>query len=474
MSCSISKNIVSQHIIDRDHVIELYNYLYDDVENGGAFNVCNITKKTRNVTKSNTGEKDSVEAPDAIVNWHTHPVSCYIGEKTVWGWPSGEDMRETLIFGMRGSACHVVPSVEGVYIIQPNPCIVSSLLNINADRKKYPKISTEIPEENWGDFLRGLVIVALEIYFRSTHVFRTLDYANEFPVSAQDFVDFTNAFELDNIFKEETIPGCSGNMRCDQIHRYDDGKKSLTSFGDYIKTYETDAKLYYVTKKGDASITKYNISDFIDIGICEILKDLVLGSDCNFPIEEWQNGKMFTLELVRNKVLVDNSNYVYYDKLSVEQKNEFLHKYSSTDENPIILGPGILGFNLFEMNGNCNHSSLQKHIRNHSDRGKIRGKGRGKRKSRGKRKTRGKRKSRGRSRRNSFGIEDKLEIVGSPACRFCNEAKERAEKKGTNVDVHYFGTIQEAIQEASKKAGTKVNGIPAYFKNGVYSEAPLF
>ena len=54
------------------------------------------------------GASDSVQAPEGIANFHTHPISCYVGEGTVWGWPSGEDIRETFLFGMKGSVVHLV------------------------------------------------------------------------------------------------------------------------------------------------------------------------------------------------------------------------------------------------------------------------------------------------------------------------------------------------------------------------------
>ena len=52
------------------------------------------------------GEKDSVVTPLAVINFHTHPKSCYIDEGVKWGWPSGEDMRECLNFAKHKNFCH--------------------------------------------------------------------------------------------------------------------------------------------------------------------------------------------------------------------------------------------------------------------------------------------------------------------------------------------------------------------------------
>ena len=57
---------------------------------------------------------------------------------------------------------------------------------------------------------------------------------------------------------------------------------------------------------------------------------------------------------------------------------------------------------------------------------------------------------------------------------FNHSIVKRAKDKGLKVKVHYFGEISQAIQEASDKAQKQVDSIPAYFKNGKYSQTPLF
>ena len=198
MSCKINSNKVIEWELKYEHVVELYKHLYDDKEYAGQFHLDTTSKHSSKVVTSSVGGKDSVSAPDAIVGFHTHPIQCYKQEKTVWGWPSGEDMRETIIYGMRGSCCHIIPCVEGTYVIQPNPCIVMSLINIESlvNKEDYPDIYKNV--KNWGNFLRGFIILAIEIYFRSTHVFRTIDYLKNgnTSISAKDFVKFSNESKL--------------------------------------------------------------------------------------------------------------------------------------------------------------------------------------------------------------------------------------------------------------------------------------
>ena len=150
MSCSINSNKVIEWQLDNDHIQNLYQYLYDTREHGGDFPLNTALKRSYGANKTSAGQSDSVNAPDAIVNWHSHPISCYRAEKTIWGWPSGEDMRESIVYGLRGSACHVVPAVEGTYTIQPNPCFVTSLLSL--EHKVPWDQRFGVSQSMWGNF----------------------------------------------------------------------------------------------------------------------------------------------------------------------------------------------------------------------------------------------------------------------------------------------------------------------------------
>mgnify|MGYP005660007479 CR=1 FL=1 len=135
--CSINeKSGLHKWVIDENTLSQLYPLLYKDIEMGGKFTFPidhrgKISKRTsvRKIHKSD-GEKDSVQAPLGIVNYHTHPISCYLGEETIWGWPSGEDLRECVLFGLKGSVAHIVIAVEGTYVIQTTPCILDALIHL--------------------------------------------------------------------------------------------------------------------------------------------------------------------------------------------------------------------------------------------------------------------------------------------------------------------------------------------------------
>ena len=46
------------------------------------------------------GASDWVHTPLSAINFHTHPRFLYKREGVRWGWPSGEDLRECILFGM--------------------------------------------------------------------------------------------------------------------------------------------------------------------------------------------------------------------------------------------------------------------------------------------------------------------------------------------------------------------------------------
>ena len=65
--------------------------------------------------------------PNAKINFHTHPVECYLNQEAIWGWPSGGDM--LMLLNMKEfNLVHLVFSLEGTYIIKVNP-LARKLLN---------------------------------------------------------------------------------------------------------------------------------------------------------------------------------------------------------------------------------------------------------------------------------------------------------------------------------------------------------
>jgi hypothetical protein len=152
------------------------------------------------------GDSDSVQTPNHIINYHTHPSSAYKAGETIWGWPSGEDVRETIRFSLQGNKAHMVFTMEGVYSIQVSPCKL----------KKMKKLLTSVE--------RGVLVFLIEEYFKTSHNFRgrsevkTLG-SKGIKITPYSYVDFINNFDLSNLLSTSTI-----------LHKK--AKNDKTSFGE--------------------------------------------------------------------------------------------------------------------------------------------------------------------------------------------------------------------------------------------------
>jgi hypothetical protein len=132
---------------------------------------------------SSNGTKTSVHTPLSLVNFHTHPLSAYRLNRCVWGWPSGEDLRESIKIALNGNINHCVFTLEGIYTTQMNRMFI-----------KYMKTLTNSQ--------RGLIISSVERYFKTFHRNRTIEYQSKKKrMSPLDFVDLCNNFSLVDIKK---------------------------------------------------------------------------------------------------------------------------------------------------------------------------------------------------------------------------------------------------------------------------------
>ena len=138
------------------------NIIYDNIQRGkneiggkiyfedhkcSKKGVCNKIIKDFEIS---SGDGASVLTPFGVINFHTHPMSAYLGENAVYGWPSGEDMNLVLSFSDLKCLMHLVFSLEGVYVISVKKTDLT---------KKDRKI--------------------LEDVFKMTHVFRSADQVNQ-------------------------------------------------------------------------------------------------------------------------------------------------------------------------------------------------------------------------------------------------------------------------------------------------------
>ncbi len=129
--------------------------LFLDVESAGSINFedtsCKIdknndklcNKKMTDKLKYKNGNNDSVLTPLSVVNFHTHPLQCYIDAETIWGWPSGEDLAQCLNFAEDNNLTHIIFAVEGTYVIDVNKKLLNYLLT---EKKLYNMIKKNIEE----------------------------------------------------------------------------------------------------------------------------------------------------------------------------------------------------------------------------------------------------------------------------------------------------------------------------------------
>lgn len=447
MSCKINYEKINEWKIDNDHINQMYPYLYKKNEYGGKFNICTNSKKTTNLVKSNEGAESSVDTPDAIINWHTHPFSCYIAEQTVFGWPSGEDFRESIIYGLRGSACHIVCAVEGIYLIQPNPCVVTSLIDIAkyVPKSKYGKIYSMISNKNsWDSFIRGFIILTIEYIFKSLHGYRNISFIkHNIDLQVVDFLLFCNQFSLNNIFSNNRVS--SGIINCNKITDQNDGSIYNYDFIDYIKKFDNKTNSYLIDRHGHVKESNVKYINILKNGGLQLLQNINLGVDCSIPHTKLHSPKIFKVKFFPNVVTFDNINWIDYNNLTFQQKIYFIQNQIGNKNCNIKLEPNqTITFLLFDMQGSCEFDDLKKHINHHFT-------------------------------SSNFGTStgDYL-IIGSHQCPYCTKAIDRANDLGIELNVEMYDTIKEAIEKASEKAGISVKTIPAYFKNNIYSSEPLF
>ena len=322
---SLNKSCKLKLDIDVKLVNEINQDLVKDVEMSGVV-YCNDDNTIRSI-KKNTGTAESVYTPNNVINFHTHPISAYNNGGTVWGWPSGEDMRETLKFALAGNKAHLVFTVEGVYTIQVNPCKLT----------KMKELLTETE--------RGILIFIIEEYFKTTHNFRGVSEVNGMArkkhfINPYSFVDFANTFSLEKILCNKTnheinpeistidTIGHTGIHSEENIHKYSFGNQPFTripSFGfpeidsnsistlslqEYL-TSDTLKHLRKISASGveyDLKLSKKEVLEQIKI-ICAKIENI----DCAIP---WNNKSNISWFFVN-----------FFPSNNFKTKKHYLNKY---------------------------------------------------------------------------------------------------------------------------------------------------
>lgn len=150
VSWIIPKESIQKTLLDNNNGL-----LYLKVESAGEIEFnddsCKISKNSERICnkkinkslKFKNGKKDSVYTPLSVVNFHTHPLNCYIEAETIWGWPSGEDLAQCLNFASDNNLVHIIFAVEGTYIIDVNKLLINFL---KTDNKLYKVVHDNIEE----------------------------------------------------------------------------------------------------------------------------------------------------------------------------------------------------------------------------------------------------------------------------------------------------------------------------------------
>jgi len=258
----------------------IYPDLLETIEISGVINF-DAVGKVSSVNK-NKGSSDSVVTHNNVINYHTHPISAYINANTVWGWPSGEDIRETIKFVLSGNKAHLVFTVEGLYTIQVSPCKIKKI------------------KEMLDDTERGVLIFLIEEYFKSSHNFRGVEEVNKLAsknifITPYSYIDFVNSFDLINLLSK----GSTVNKKPNNAFVTDVGHTGIhheTNMGKYAKSNETFSKIPNVgfPEIEGNYITNSSIKDYITV---EELHDLR-----SVDINGNEKSKVASLKNVKNVI----------------------------------------------------------------------------------------------------------------------------------------------------------------------------
>jgi len=276
-NCKVELKIPLESITSKINDLFLPNEVAGTITFGDNNKVNGISK--------NNGSADSVYTPNHVINYHTHPISAYNNAKTVWGWPSGEDVRETIKFALSGNKAHLVFTVEGLYTIQVSPCKVKKLKELS-------------PLE------RGVLVFVIEEYFKCTHDFRGIPEVNGLAkksktlINPYSYIDFINNFELSNLLLKSqfthTDHVSSKNKlgqafgKIPNLGFLDIGnlKVKCVPFDAHIRN--TDLNELYTLDKNGKEVTKINSKSKMKL-IKNVMKKLFKKFDATKCTKLWNN-----------------------------------------------------------------------------------------------------------------------------------------------------------------------------------------
>jgi hypothetical protein len=224
-----------QAYLSKDHIKKFTKFLNEPFEIGSIL-FYNAPKEAIQHLKINSykeetikGDSASVDPPIAPVSLHTHPISCYEDEDCHWGWPSGEDMRESIRHSLGGNVAHFVFTVEGTYAITVNPCLLDYLRTL---------MNGSLNDQN----NLGELLFYIDRYFVAFHGIRSnelrhnMKKSGKTPISNKFYIEYSNNFTFDSLTKKVPI--------------YDGGSKvSYKDLHEIIQFY--DQVLFKINRKAD-------------------------------------------------------------------------------------------------------------------------------------------------------------------------------------------------------------------------------
>jgi len=293
----VKKDEIVKLDISKNVINPLIPYLFKSTEYSCVFDVDfakrNISGKVPcKLGKIKGGDSASVTVAKGMVNMHTHPQACYSpdGEDTMWGWPSGDDMRECIRFMFDGNICHFVFALEGIYTIQVNPCVLYFLKN------RVGEIAKKNPARD-SDFVRGLFISLVETYFKATHGHRCrdenlkLEKMGKHIITPDDWVVYANEFRLGNLMGKHGNR-CTSVLRCDGVPM-EKGKSVMLS--KYNQMYEYEHWDY--DNKGQPKNSERTFCPRDFAALVEKMDNL---KSVSYGNEQWKRGQIFNVKFYSN------------------------------------------------------------------------------------------------------------------------------------------------------------------------------
>lgn len=333
-------------VLHRKHLVPIYDTFFADYEAAGLvrFTEEGGTMVSQQNKKITIGDAASVETPLGIANFHVHPFSCYVNENVIWGWPSGEDLRQVIIFALGGNLVHIVFSVEGVYVMEVNPCFLVFLRKLSSKD-------------------RACMIAWVELMGKATHELRGVQANSKSRIRPSDWISFANGLRIG-----QTKTDQCGVIKCNKVTVFTKNELCHQALNDYINEYyDGEAELNHVGKKGVYKYSEKVTGDEFEKSLHTIKRGTFecgekLMNRKNGNKLRWETGAIFNVKLIKHKE--------YKEKQTVQQRFKWINdtyklgKSRSKDKTtpPFLTPPSAMPIVYFPtMSKSCTMKNISKH-----------------------------------------------------------------------------------------------------------------